>query len=63
MKTRTDAETQIEGKLAGKVAAVTGATSGFGTAIARLFAAEGAALVLGAAGRGSKAGRQPRWAT
>jgi NAD(P)-dependent dehydrogenase (short-subunit alcohol dehydrogenase family) len=35
------------GRLEGKVAVVTGATSGFGEAIARLFASEGAALVLG----------------
>jgi meso-butanediol dehydrogenase / (S,S)-butanediol dehydrogenase / diacetyl reductase len=33
-------------RLAGKVAVVTGATSGFGLAITRLFAAEGAALIL-----------------
>src|SRR6266508_5135455 len=41
-------------RLKGKVAVVTGATSGFGEAIARLFATEGAALVLG--GRRSGAG-------
>ena len=34
-------------RLQGKVAVITGATSGFGTAIARLFAAEGASLILG----------------
>jgi NAD(P)-dependent dehydrogenase (short-subunit alcohol dehydrogenase family) len=33
-------------RLEGKVAVITGATSGFGAAIARLFANEGAALVL-----------------
>lgn len=38
------------GKLAGKVAAITGATSGSGRAIARLFAAEGAQVVLLARG-------------
>jgi NAD(P)-dependent dehydrogenase (short-subunit alcohol dehydrogenase family) len=38
------------GRLAGKVAAVTGATSGSGLAIARLFAREGARLVLLARG-------------
>jgi NAD(P)-dependent dehydrogenase (short-subunit alcohol dehydrogenase family) len=42
------------GRLEGKVAVVTGATSGFGEAIARLFAAEGAALVV--AGRRTDAG-------
>ena len=42
------------GRLEGKVAVVTGATSGFGEAIARLFAAEGAALLLG--GRRADAG-------
>ena len=36
-----------DGRLDGKIAVVTGATSGFGEAIARLFAFEGAALVLG----------------
>jgi len=41
-------------RLQGKVAVVTGATSGFGEAIAWLFAAEGAVLVLG--GRRSDAG-------
>jgi NAD(P)-dependent dehydrogenase (short-subunit alcohol dehydrogenase family) len=38
------------GKLAGKVAAITGATSGSGLAVARLFAAEGASVVLLARG-------------
>jgi NAD(P)-dependent dehydrogenase (short-subunit alcohol dehydrogenase family) len=33
-------------RLEGKIAVITGATSGFGTAIARLFASEGAALIL-----------------
>ena len=35
------------GRLEGKVAVVTGATSGFGEGIARMFADEGASLVLG----------------
>jgi NAD(P)-dependent dehydrogenase (short-subunit alcohol dehydrogenase family) len=39
-----------EGKLVGKVAAVTGATSGSGLAVAKLFAAEGASVVLLARG-------------
>jgi len=38
------------GRLAGKVAAITGATSGSGLAVAKLFAAEGASLVLLARG-------------
>jgi NAD(P)-dependent dehydrogenase (short-subunit alcohol dehydrogenase family) len=42
--------------LEGKIAVVTGATSGFGEAIARLFASEGAALVLG--GRRADAGKR-----
>jgi len=33
-------------RLKGRIAVVTGATSGFGTAIARVFAEEGASLVL-----------------
>ncbi len=36
------------GRLAGKTAIITGASSGIGAASARLFAAEGAAVVLGA---------------
>jgi NAD(P)-dependent dehydrogenase (short-subunit alcohol dehydrogenase family) len=43
-------------RLEGKIAVVTGATSGFGEAIARLFASEGAALVLG--GRRADAGKR-----
>ncbi len=35
------------GRLAGKTAAITGSASGFGAAAARLFAAEGAKVVLG----------------
>jgi len=41
---------QAEGRLAGKIAAITGATSGSGLAIAKLFAAEGASVVLLARG-------------
>lgn len=44
------------GKLAGKVAIVTGGTSGMGEGIARLFAKEGAAVVLG--GRDADRGRK-----
>jgi NAD(P)-dependent dehydrogenase (short-subunit alcohol dehydrogenase family) len=39
-----------EGRLTGKIAAITGATSGSGLAVARLFAAEGATVVLMARG-------------
>jgi NAD(P)-dependent dehydrogenase (short-subunit alcohol dehydrogenase family) len=45
-----DAGGRSIGKLAGKVAAVTGGTSGSGLAVARLFAAEGATVVLMARG-------------
>ena len=38
------------GRLDGKVAAITGATSGSGLAVAKLFAAEGASVVLLARG-------------
>ena len=48
------ASVSSRGRLEEKVAVVTGATSGFGEAIARLFAAERAALVLG--GRRTDAG-------
>lgn len=44
------------GKLADKVAVVTGGTSGMGEAVARLFAAEGAAVVIG--GRDADRGRK-----
>jgi NAD(P)-dependent dehydrogenase (short-subunit alcohol dehydrogenase family) len=46
------------GKLAGQAAIVTGATSGMGRAVAALFAAEGAAVVLSGrdADRGAKLG-------
>ena len=43
-------DTAHTGVLTGKVAAVTGATSGSGRAIARLFASEGAQVVLLARG-------------
>ncbi len=43
-------------RLRGKVAVVTGATSGLGEAIARLFAAEGATLIL--SGRRTDAGEE-----
>ena len=46
----------MAGRLVGKVAIVTGATSGIGEATARLFAAEGAALVI--AGRAEEKGSE-----
>ena len=42
----TTQETQARGALAGKVAIVTGASSGIGYATAKLFAREGAKLIV-----------------
>jgi len=42
---------QTTGRLSGKVAVITGATSGSGRAVAKLFAAEGAQVVLLARGK------------
>lgn len=46
---------QFSGRLAGKVAIVTGASRGIGAATARLFAREGAAVVLAARSKGEMA--------
>ena len=43
-----DGENQTAQRLAGKIAIITGASSGIGAAAARLFAQEGASVVLAA---------------
>src|SRR5437899_7634154 len=45
-KIRDERNTMKKGKLEGKIAVVTGASKGIGAAIAKQFAAEGAAVVV-----------------